>query len=32
MDKGRILVQTNLGAGRPIAELAAALGVSRSWL
>ena len=32
MDKGRFLVETHLRTGRPIAELAAAHGVHRSWL
>ena len=32
MDKGRFLVETHLRAGRPMAELAAAHGVHRSWL
>lgn len=32
MDKGRLLIETHLRAGRPIAELAAAHGVSRGWL
>src|SRR5438105_11918938 len=32
MDKGRFLIETHLRTGRPIAELAAAHGVSRSWL
>lgn len=32
MDKGRFLVETHLRTGRPVAELAAAHGVSRSWL
>lgn len=32
MDKGRFLVETDLRTGRPIAELAAAHGVQRSWL
>jgi len=32
MDKGRFLIETHLRTKRPIAELAAAHGVSRSWL
>lgn len=32
MDKGRFLVETHLRTGRPIAELAAAHGLHRSWL
>src|SRR5687768_10773463 len=32
MDKGRFLIETHLRTGRPIAELAAAHGVDRSWL
>jgi transposase InsO family protein len=32
MDIGRFLVETHLRTGRPIGELAAAHGVSRSWL
>jgi transposase InsO family protein len=32
MDKGRFLIETHLRTGRPIAELADAHGVSRSWL
>ena len=32
MDKGRFLVETHLRTGRPIAELAEAHGVNRSWL
>jgi transposase InsO family protein len=32
MDKGRFLIETHLQTGRPIAELAAAHGVHRSWL
>src|SRR5439155_15327577 len=32
VDKGRFLIETHLRAGRPIAELAAAHGVHRSWL
>ena len=32
MDKGRFLIETHLRTGRPIGELAAAHGVSRSWL
>lgn len=32
MDKARFLVETHLQTGRPIAELAAAHGVHRSWL
>ena len=32
MDKARFLVETHLRTGRPIAELAAAHGVHRSWL
>jgi len=32
VDKGRFLVETHLRTGRPIAELAAAHGVHRSWL
>ncbi|MGH9195184.1 MAG: IS481 family transposase [Acidimicrobiia bacterium] len=32
MDKGRFLVETHLRTGRPIAELAKAHGVHRSWL
>ncbi len=32
MDKGRFLIETHLRTGRPIAELAAAHGVSRGWL
>lgn len=32
MDKGRFLIETHLRTSRPIAELAAAHGVSRSWL
>ena len=32
MDKGRFLIETHLRTGRPIAELAAAHQVSRSWL
>jgi transposase InsO family protein len=32
MDKGRFLVETHLRTGRPIAELATAHGVHRSWL
>ena len=32
MDKGRFLIETHLRTGRPIAELAAAHGVHRSWL
>jgi len=31
MDKGRFLIETHLRTKRPIAELAAAHGVSRSW-
>ncbi|HWC40047.1 MAG TPA: IS481 family transposase [Acidimicrobiales bacterium] len=32
MEKGRFLIETHLRTGRPIAELAAAHGVHRSWL
>ena len=32
MDKGRFLIEAHLRTGRPVAELAAAHGVSRSWL
>jgi transposase InsO family protein len=32
MDKGRFLIEAHLRTGRPIAELAAAHGVHRSWL
>jgi transposase InsO family protein len=32
MDKSRFLIETHLRTGRPIAELAAAHGVSRGWL
>jgi transposase InsO family protein len=32
MDKGRFLIETHLRTGRPIAQLAAAHGVHRSWL
>jgi transposase InsO family protein len=32
MDKGRFLIETHLRTGRPIAELAKAHGVHRSWL
>jgi transposase InsO family protein len=32
VDKGRFLIETHLRTGRPIAELAAAHGVSRGWL
>jgi transposase InsO family protein len=32
MDKGRFLIETHLRTGRPLAELAKAHGVSRSWL
>ena len=32
MDKGRFLIETHLRTGRPIAELAQAHGVHRSWL
>jgi transposase InsO family protein len=32
VDKGRFLIETHLRTGRPIAELAAAHRVSRSWL
>ncbi len=32
MDKGRFLIETHLRTGRPIAELAVAHGVHRSWL
>jgi transposase InsO family protein len=32
MDKGRFLIETHLRTGRPIAELAEAHGVHRSWL
>ena len=32
MDKGRFLVESHLKSGRPIAELARAHGVHRSWL
>jgi transposase InsO family protein len=32
MDKGRFLVETHLRTGKPIAELAKAHGVHRSWL
>ncbi len=32
MDKARFLVETHLRTGRPIAELAAAHGIHRSWL
>ena len=32
MDKGRFLIETHLRTGQPIAELAAAHGVSRGWL
>ena len=32
MDKGRFLIETHLKTGRPIAQLAAANGVSRGWL
>jgi transposase InsO family protein len=32
VDKGRFLIETHLRTGRPIAELAAAHGVHRSWL
>ena len=32
MDLGRFLIETHLRTGRPIAELAAAHGVHRSWL
>jgi transposase InsO family protein len=32
MDKGRFLIETHLRTGQPIAQLAAAHGVSRGWL
>jgi transposase InsO family protein len=32
VDKGRFLIETHLRTGRPVAELAAAHGVHRSWL
>ena len=32
MDKARFLIETHLRTGRPLAELAAAHGVHRSWL
>jgi transposase InsO family protein len=32
VDKGQFLIETHLKTGRPIAELAAANGVSRGWL
>ena len=32
MDKGRFLIETHLRTGRPLAELAKAHGVHRSWL
>jgi transposase InsO family protein len=32
MDKGRFLIETHLRTGRPLAELARAHGVHRSWL
>ena len=32
MDKGRFLIETHLRTDKPLAELAAAHGVSRSWL
>ena len=32
VDKGQFLIETHLRTGRPIAELAAAHGVHRSWL
>jgi transposase InsO family protein len=32
VDKGRFLIETHLRTGRPIAELAAAHGMHRSWL
>jgi transposase len=32
MELGRFLIETHLRTGRPIAELAAAHGVHRSWL
>jgi len=32
VDKGRFLIETHLKTGRPIADLAAAHGVSRGWL
>ena len=32
MDKGRFLIETHLRTGRPVTELAAAHGVSQSWL
>jgi transposase-like protein len=32
VDKGRFLIETHLQTGRPIAELARAHGVHRSWL
>jgi transposase InsO family protein len=32
MDKGQFLIETHLRTGRPIAELAAAHDISRSWL
>src|SRR4051812_4948738 len=32
LDKARFLIETHLRTGRPIAELAAAHGVHRSWL
>ncbi len=32
MDKGRFLIEVHLRTGRPIAELAAAHGMHRSWL
>jgi transposase len=32
MDKARFLVETHLRTGKPLAELAAAHGVHRSWL
>jgi transposase InsO family protein len=32
VDKGRFLIETHLRTGRPLAELAAAHGVHRSWL
>jgi transposase-like protein len=32
VDKGRFLIEAHLQTGRPIAELARAHGMSRSWL
>ena len=32
MDMGRFLVEAHLREGRPVAELAAVHGVSRSWI